>query len=84
MSNEFDSAVLKCFLKKQLQLFPEKVAEDEDEAEEFLLDCMAVVVESVDEVWEYLKKKVLIWKAQIRMKSLRHQKFLMLGMEDIS
>ena len=34
MSNEFDSAVLKCFLKKQLQLFPEKVAEDEDEAEE--------------------------------------------------
>ena len=59
MSNEFDSAGLKCFLKKQLQLFPEKVAEDEDEAEEFLLDCMAVVVDSVDEVWEYFEEEGL-------------------------
>lgn len=38
MNNEFDSAVLQCFLKKQLQLFPEKVAEDEEEAEDFLVD----------------------------------------------
>ena len=55
--NEFDSAVLQCFLKKQLQLFPEKVAEDEDEAEDFLVDCMAVVVDSVDEVWEYFEEE---------------------------
>ena len=57
MSNEFDRAVLQCFLKKQLQLFPEKVAEDEEEAEDFLLECMAVVVDSVDEVWEYFEEE---------------------------
>ncbi len=57
MSNEFDSAVLQCFLKKQLQLFPETVAEDEEEAEDFLVDCMAVVVDSVDEVWEYFEEE---------------------------
>lgn len=57
--NEFDSAVVQCFLKKQLQLFPEKVAEDEEEAEEFLVDCMAVVVNSVDEVWEYFEEEGL-------------------------
>lgn len=50
---EFDSAVLQCFLENQLQLFPERVAESEEEAEEFLEDCMAVVVNSVKEVWEY-------------------------------
>ena len=79
MSNEFDSAVLKCFLKKQLQLFPEKVAEDENEAEEFLLDCMAVVVESVDEVWEYFEEEGLEreciniqghWKDHLRLSLL--------------
>ena len=57
--NEFDDAVLKCFLKKQLQLFPEKVCENEEEAEEFLLECMAVVVESIDEVWEYFEEEGL-------------------------
>ena len=57
MSNEFDRAVLQCFLKKQLQLFPEKVAEDEEEAEDFLLECMAAVVDSVDEVWEYFEEE---------------------------
>ena len=55
--NEFDSAVLQCFLKKQLQLFPERVAEDEEEAEDFLVDCMAVVVDSVDEVWDYFEEE---------------------------
>lgn len=59
MNNEFDSAVLQCFLNKQLQLFPEKVAEDEEEAEDFLVDCMAVVVDSVDEVWEYFEEEGL-------------------------
>ncbi len=50
---EFDEKVLKAFLEKQLQLFPEKVAETKEEADEFLCDCMAVVVNSVKEVWEY-------------------------------
>ncbi len=57
--NEFDDAVLECFLKNQLQLFPEKVAENEEEAEEFLEDCMAVLVNSVDEVWEYFEEEGL-------------------------
>ena len=53
---EFDEAVLKCFLENQLQLFPEKVAESPEEAEEFLEDCMAVVVKSVKEVQEYFEE----------------------------
>ena len=57
--NEFDDAVLQCFLNKQLQLFPEKVAESEEEAEDFLVECMAVVVNSVDEVWEYFEEEGL-------------------------
>ena len=32
---------------------------NEEEAEEFLLDCMAVVVDSVDEVWEYFEEEGL-------------------------
>ena len=50
---EYDDAVLECFLDKQLQLFPEPVAETMDEAEDFLEECMAVVVNSVDDVIEY-------------------------------
>ena len=46
---EYDDAVLECFLDKQLQLFPEAVAETLDEAEDFLEECMAVV----DDVIEY-------------------------------
>ena len=53
--HEFDDAVLECFLKKQLQLFPEPVAESLEEAENFLEDCMAVVVNSVDEVIEFFE-----------------------------
>ena len=49
----YDKVVLQAFLEKQLQLFPEKVAETEEEAADFLDECMAVVVNSVKEVWEY-------------------------------
>ncbi len=55
--HEFDDAVLECFLKKQLQLFPEKVADSMEEAESFLEDCMAVVVNSVDEVIEFFEEE---------------------------
>ena len=48
---DYDKIVLQAFLEKQLQ--PEKVAETEEEAADFLDDCMAVVVNSVKEVWEY-------------------------------
>lgn len=53
----FDEAVVQCFLKNQLQLYPEKVAETYEEAENFLEDCMAVVVDSVKEVWEYFEEE---------------------------
>ena len=53
----FDDAVLQCFLKKQRQLFPEDVAETLEEADNFLEECMAVVVNSVKEVWEYFDEQ---------------------------
>lgn len=51
--HEFDDAVLNCFLKKQSQLFTEDVVSNLDEAEAFLEECMAVVVNSIEEVLEY-------------------------------
>ena len=53
---EYDEECLKIFLKKQLQLFDEPVAETLEEAEAFLEDCMAVVVDSLDEVKEYFEE----------------------------
>lgn len=55
--HEYDDAVLECFLKNQLQLVPERVAETVDEAESFLEDCMAVVVDSVEEVLAYFEEE---------------------------
>lgn len=55
--HEYDEAVLNCFLKNQLQLLPEKVADNIDEAEAFLEECMAVVVDSIDEVWDYFDEE---------------------------
>ena len=55
--HEYDDAVLECFLKNQLQLFPEKVAESMEEAEDFLEECLAVVVDSVDEVIDYFDEE---------------------------
>ncbi len=53
----FDEAVVQCFLDNQLQLYPEKVAETYEEAENFLEECMAVVVDSVREVWEFFEEE---------------------------
>ena len=53
---EYDEECLKVFLKKQLQLFDEPVAESLEEAEAFLEDCMAIVVDSLDEVREYFEE----------------------------
>lgn len=56
--HEFDEAVLKCFLDKQGQLFPEEdVATTLEDAESFLEECFAVVVNSVEEVWEYFEEE---------------------------
>lgn len=57
MNSQYDDAVVKCFLKNQLKLLPEPVAANEEEAEEFLDDCMAVVVDSAKEVMEYFEEE---------------------------
>lgn len=43
------------FLKNQSRLFDENVAETYEEAEEFLEECMAVVVASLKEARKYLE-----------------------------
>ena len=43
-------------MEKQLQLFDEPVAETLEEAEAFLEDCMAVVVDSLDGVRDYFEE----------------------------
>lgn len=56
--HEFDDAVLQCFLKNQGQLFPEgDVVSNLEEAENFLEECFAVVVNSVEEIWEYFEEE---------------------------
>ena len=53
---EYSEECLKVFLKKQLQLFDEPVADNLEEAEAFLEDCMAVVVDSLEELREYFEE----------------------------
>lgn len=54
---EYDEVVLRCFLENQGQLFPEPVAETLEEAEAFLEEVMAIVVNSPKEVWEYFDEQ---------------------------
>ncbi len=54
---DFDDKVVESFLNKQLQLFPEPVAETPEEARDFLEECMAIVVDSKKEVWEYFDEE---------------------------
>ncbi|MDD6202269.1 MAG: glyoxalase [Lachnospiraceae bacterium] len=54
---EYDDAVLRCFLENQGQLFSEPVANSLEEAEAFLEDFMAIVVNSQKEVWEYFEEE---------------------------
>lgn len=53
MTQAYDKECLQCFLEKQYQLFDEKVAETPEEAEQFLEDCMAVVLDSLGQVRDY-------------------------------
>lgn len=55
----FDKKVLEVFLDNQLKLFPEKVAENLGEAQEFLDECFAVVVNGKKEVIEYFEDEGL-------------------------
>lgn len=51
---EYSKLCIDTFLKNQTQLFDEPVAQTPEAAAVFLEDCMAVVVESLAEVREYL------------------------------
>lgn len=53
---EYDEECLLTFLKNQGQLFDEPVAETVPEAEAFLEECMAVVLDSIEEVKEYFEE----------------------------
>lgn len=50
---EYSEECILTFLRNQEQLFDEPVASTLEEAEAFLEDCMAVVVDSVKDVREY-------------------------------
>ena len=56
---EYDEDCLKTFIKNQAQLFDEPVAETLEEAEAFLEDCMAAVVDSIEVVNEFLQEEGL-------------------------
>ena len=49
----FDKEVINFFLENQGQLFDEEVASTPEEAEDFLEDSMAEVVDDIEEVIEY-------------------------------
>ena len=51
---KYSQACLEGFLKNQGKLFDAPVAETPEEAEEFLEECMAVVVKSLKEVRRFL------------------------------
>ena len=52
----YDDAVLKCFLDNQSQLFPDDVVSTLDEAEKFLEENFAVVVDNTQDVITYFEE----------------------------
>ncbi|MCI8560260.1 MAG: glyoxalase [Dorea sp.] len=56
---EYDEECLRTFLKNQSRLFDEPVADTLEEAEAFLEDCMAAVVDSIEEVRQFLEEEGL-------------------------
>lgn len=55
--NDYRDDYVMTFLQKQSQLFDEPVAETLEEAEAFLEECMAVVLNSLEEVREFLEEE---------------------------
>ena len=55
--NQYDKETISYFLANQTKLFPEKVVETPEEAEEFLEDCMAVVCKNIREVRSYFEEE---------------------------
>ncbi|MDD7740172.1 MAG: glyoxalase [Fusicatenibacter sp.] len=54
---EYSEECIRVFLEKQGQLFDEPVAESYEEAEAFLEDCMAAVVDSLADVRDYMEQE---------------------------
>ena len=54
MTNKLDELALQTFLDNQEQLFPEPVADTPEEAEAFLEDCLAVVLDNKRDVIDYI------------------------------
>lgn len=54
---EYDEVCVQAFLKDQLKLLPEVIAETPEEAEAFLEDCMAVVCKNIKEVKAYFEEE---------------------------
>ena len=55
---DFDDAVIEAFLEQQLKLFPERVAETEEEAAYFLEDVCAIVCDNKNDVIEYVRDEM--------------------------
>jgi len=55
----FDEECLNYFIENQTKLFREKVVSTQEEAEEFLEDCMAAVCGNLSEVRDYLDESGL-------------------------
>ena len=54
--DNYSEECLEVFLKNQMQLFGEPVADNLEEAEAFLEDCLAVVLNSPGEIMEYFEE----------------------------
>lgn len=52
----YDDIIVSCFLENQLELYPEPVAESEDEARDFLEEICAAVANDKKEAIEYLEE----------------------------
>lgn len=59
---EYTEECINTFLMNQGQLFDEPVAENYDEAEAFLEDCLAVVADNLTTCAPTWKKRAWTWK----------------------
>ena len=55
---DYDDIIVQTFLKKQLKLLPELVAETEEEAQYFLEDVCAIVCDDKNDVIEYVRDEM--------------------------
>ena len=70
---EYDEECLQVFLDQQGKLFDEPVAGTPEEAEAFLEDCMAVVVDSIQEVESYFQEEADRITTGVLIVDIRHK-----------